>query len=57
MVRTKILKEKYEHDKKFRKPLMTRIMPDTPLKMAVWATVFAGITGFAAFVILKKRNS
>ena len=32
------------------------MVPDTPLKMAVWATVFATLAGTAAYFILKKRG-
>ena len=32
-----------------------RILPNTTGKMLVWASVFAGIAGFAAYSILKKR--
>lgn len=38
------------------KTLRQRLFPDTPVKMAVYATVFAGIAGLVAFAIFKKKN-
>ncbi len=39
-----------------KKPILKRIMPDTPGKVALWAAVVAGIAGFAAYTILKKKQ-
>lgn len=49
------LKVKADYDKKNTKPLMQRVLPDTPLKMAIWAGVFASVAGIAAYAIMKKR--
>ena len=43
-------------DKKTKKPLLQKVIPDTPLKIAVWASIFAGIAGIAAYIILRKRQ-
>ena len=37
------------------KTMKQRLAPDTPLKVALWATFFAGIAGITAYVILKKK--
>ena len=52
----RVNKEKGVVDKVQTKPLIQRILPDTPAKMVVWATLFAGIAGFAAYTILKKKQ-
>ena len=54
-LRTAVLKEKFEYDKQFKKPLLARIKPDTPAKMAIWVSLL-GISGMIAFTLLKKRD-
>ena len=50
-----INKSKAEYDKLHAKPFLQKVIPDTPVKVAVWATIFAAIAGTAAYVILKKK--
>jgi len=38
-------------------PLWQRIMPNTPAKIAVFATVFAAVSGVAAYAVLKNRHN
>lgn len=54
--RKNFVKEKNEYEKQFIKPLSQRVIPDTPLKMAILASVLAGIAGVATYVILKRRQ-
>lgn len=55
--RKNFLNDKKLSEKSTTKPLLTRIMPDTPVKMAVWATVIAGVAGAAAYIVMKKREA
>ena len=52
--RAEMVKEKKEYEKQFTKPLLQRVVPDTPLKIAVWTTVLAGITGLTTYAIIKR---
>lgn len=45
-----------EYDKLFRKPLMTRLYPNTPMKKVMYFALFAGMTGTIAFMLMKKRS-
>eukprot|EP00347_Sterkiella_histriomuscorum_P010167 403377348 len=54
--RAEFVKEKNAHEKQFTKPISQRVIPDTPIKMAIWATVLAGIAGAATYVYLKRRQ-
>eukprot|EP00347_Sterkiella_histriomuscorum_P014405 403360989 len=54
--RAQFVKEKNAHEKKFTKPIIQRVIPDTPIKMAIWASVLAGIAGAATYIYLKRRQ-
>lgn len=55
-LRVAVLKEKMDYDKQFKKPLLARIRPDTPMKMAIWASILFGVTGMVAYTLLKRRH-
>ncbi|CDW73541.1 tpr repeat-containing protein [Stylonychia lemnae] len=57
MERIKFVREKKEYDKQFTKPILQRVVPDTPLKVAIWTTVLASLAGVATYVIMKKREA
>jgi|LauGreDrversion4_2_1035121.scaffolds.fasta_scaffold4615699_1 hypothetical protein len=50
------LKEKGVDGKAEVKPLAQRVLPNTTGKMLLWAGLFAGLAGLAAYTILKKRQ-
>eukprot|EP00347_Sterkiella_histriomuscorum_P011968 403370407 len=54
--RAQFFKEKNAHEKQFTKPIIQRVIPDTPIKMAIWASVLAGIAGAATYIYLKRRQ-
>ena len=39
-----------------KKSLKQSLIPDSPLKIALWATFFAGVAGLTAYAIMKKKN-
>ena len=49
-------RKEFENLKPKQLKAKSKLIPDTPLKIALLATVVAGIVGTAAFLILKKRN-
>lgn len=54
--RAKILKEKQVSAKGDQKSFMQKMLPDTPAKVAVWATLIASLAGTAAYFIMKKKQ-
>ena len=38
------------------KTFAQKLWPDTPLKMGLWATVFAGVLGAITYNVLKNKK-